>query len=66
MTSEKCWIAATGQRPAPNSSLVKTVWPFGTVHTGVALHLIATQIFAGRFIAIYIEIDVPTYPIGID
>ena len=65
MTSEKCWIAATGQHPAPNSSLVKTVWPFGTVHTGVALHLIATQIFAGRFIAIYIEIDVPTYPIGI-
>ena len=52
MPSEKCWIAAAGQHPAPNSSLVKTVRPFWAVHAGIALDLVATQIFAGRFIAI--------------
>ena len=48
----KCWIAAAGQYLAPNSSLVKTVESFVTVHIGIALHLIATQIFPGRLIAI--------------
>ena len=53
MPSEKCWIAAAGQYPAPNSSLVKTVaypslWLFyhrqalyAILSTGPLLYLIA-------------------------
>ena len=52
MPSEKCWIATAGQHSAPNSSLVKTARPFWTAHTGIALDLVATQIFARRFAAI--------------
>ena len=52
MPSEKCRIAAAGQHSAPNSSLVKTARPFWTAHTGIALDLVATQIFARRFAAI--------------
>jgi len=50
--SEKCRIATAGQHSAPNSSLVKTARPFWTAHTGIALDLVATQIFARRFAAI--------------
>ncbi|MBU5431822.1 hypothetical protein [Intestinimonas sp. MSJ-38] len=52
MPSEKCRIAAAGQHSAPNSSLVKTARPFWTAHTGIALDLVAPQIFARRFAAV--------------
>ena len=51
MSSGKRQIAAAGQHPPPNSSLVKTVRSFRAVHTGVHLYLTAAQIFAGRFLA---------------
>lgn len=52
MTSEKCWIAAAGQHPAPNSGFVKTTRTFYAVLAGIVLYLIATKIFSGRLITI--------------
>ena len=45
MTSEKCWIAAAGQHPAPNSGFVKTTRTFYAVLAGIVLYFMQ-QIFS--------------------
>ena len=66
MPSEKCRIAAAGQHPAPNLSLVKTSQPFWTVHTCIALDLVAAHLGLEQMVKVNTDNHCTAFTVSID